>query len=117
MTSGTTDVGGRRAPRTRIDVLVPVVNAMTRRAMGFTRDISRGGMKVQVVEPLVDHALYQVQMELQVGDRRLPVEAGVQVVRQQRQPNGAILVGMRFVHLDAANKEHLGTWLVAAGGA
>ncbi|MBB1059547.1 PilZ domain-containing protein [Marilutibacter spongiae] len=115
MTAEGHETGGRRAPRQAVDVLVPVVNAMTQRAMGLTRDVSRGGMKMQVVEPLVDQALYQLRMELPVGERRLPVEAGVQVVRQQRQADGAILVGLRFVHLEPSNRERLGDWLVASG--
>ncbi|WP_167285143.1 PilZ domain-containing protein [Marilutibacter alkalisoli] len=116
MTGETTgDAEGRRAPRKGVDILVPVINVVTQRALGLTRDISRGGMKVQVVGPLVDQALYQVHVELQLGDRRIPVEGGVQVVRQKREPSGAILVGMRFIHLDAANKQRLGEWLDAAG--
>ncbi|GAB3332098.1 PilZ domain-containing protein [Marilutibacter aestuarii] len=115
MTTEGNETGGRRAPRQAVDVLVPVVNAMTQRAMGLTRDISRGGMKMQVVEPLVDQALYQVRMELPMGEGRLPVEAGAQVVRQQREPDGAVLVGLRFVHLETAHRERLGDWLLASG--
>lgn len=113
MTPKDTDTGGRRTPRRRVDVLIPVVNAMTQRALGLTRDISRGGMKVQAVDPLVDQALYQVQVELQFGDRRVSVEGGVQVVRQERRPNGTILVGMRFIHLDATSRKRLDQWLAS----
>ena len=102
----------RKAGRRRVDTVVPVVNAMTQRAMGLTRDISMGGMQLQVGEPLVDDALYQVQVELQRGDGgRVPIEAGVQVVRQHRAGDGAILAGMRFIHLDGPNNGRLAAWL------
>ena len=102
----------RRAPRRRVDVLVPVVNAMTQRAMGLSRDISMGGMQLQSADPLVDDALYQVQVELQRNDgARVPIEGGLQVVRQYRGEDGGILVGMRFIHLDGANSGRLATWL------
>ncbi|MCF7220721.1 PilZ domain-containing protein [Marilutibacter chinensis] len=114
MSAEDTGAEGRRTPRQHVDVLVPVINAMTRRALGLTRDISRGGMKVQVAAPLVDHALYQVQVELQLGDRRLPVEGGMQVIHQERLPDGSILAGVRFIHLDAANRQRLVEWLAAA---
>ena len=88
------------------------MNAITQRAMGLTRDISLGGLQVQVAEPLVDDALYQVQVELRRHDGgRLPIEGGVQVVRQFRADDGAILVGMRFIHLDGTNNGRLATWL------
>ena len=102
----------RRAPRRRVDVLVPVINAMTQRAMGLTRDISMGGMQLQSAEPLVDDALYQVQVELQRKDgARVPIEGGLQVVRQYRDAAGGVLVGMRFIHLDGANSGRLAAWL------
>lgn len=88
---------------------------MTQRAMGLTRDISMGGLRLQAAEPLVDEALYQVQVELQRRDgARIPIEAGVQVVRQHRVQDGSILVGMRFIHLDGANNGRLGAWLTDA---
>ena len=106
----------RRAPRRRVDVLVPVVNAMTQRAMGLTRDISMGGMQLQPVDPLVDDALYQVQVELQRNDgARVSIEAGLQVVRQYRDADGGILAGMRFIHLDGANSGRLAAWLADTG--
>jgi hypothetical protein len=105
----------RRAGRQRVDAVVPVVNAMTQRGLGLTRDISMGGLQLQAAEPLVDEALYQVQVELQRNDgARIPIEAGVQVVRQYRGPDGAILVGMRFIHLDSANNGRLSSWIVDA---
>lgn len=113
MSPAVDDPGGRRAPRGRVDALVPVVNAMTQRALGFTRDISRGGLKLKVAEPLVDQAVYQVRMELQAGDRRFPLEGGVQVVRQQREADGSCSVGLRFIHLDAASRTQLDAWLEA----
>lgn len=105
----------RRAGRRRVDAVAPVVNAMTQRALGFTRDVSLGGMQVQVGEPLVDEALYQLQVELQRRDGgRVPIEAGVQVVRQHRAADGAILAGLRFIHLDGANRGRLAAWLADA---
>ena len=105
----------RRAGRRRIDAVVPVVNAMTQRVLGLTRDISMGGLQLQAPEPLVDEALYQVQVELQRNDgARIPIEGGVQVVRQYRADDGAILVGLRFIHLDGANNGRLSAWLADA---
>lgn len=105
----------RRAGRRRVETVVPVVNAMTQRAMGLTRDISLGGLQVQVAQPLVDEALYQVQVELQRRDgARAPVEGGVQVVRQHRTGDGAILAGLRFIHLDGTNNGRLAAWLADA---
>ena len=107
----------RRAGRRRVDTLVPVVNAMTQRAMGLTRDISMGGLQLQSAEPLVDEALYQVQVELQRTDgARVPIEGGLQVVRQYRGRDGGILVGMRFIHLDGANSGRLAAWLAEGAG-
>jgi len=101
----------RRSPRHRLEIVVPVVNAMTNRAMGFTRDISAGGMQLASAEPLVDDALYQVLMELD-GAGRPPVEAGVQVITQRRDGD-QVLVGMRFIHLAPAHAGRLSTWLAA----
>ena len=106
----------RRASRRRVDALVPVINAMTQRAMGLTRDISMGGLQLQSAEPLVDEALYQVQVELQRTDgARVPIEGGLQVVRQYRGRDGGILVGMRFIHLPKAHAQWLARWLAANG--
>ena len=111
-TAGKKDDEARRAGRRHVDAVVPVVNAITQRAMGLTRDISLGGLQVQVAEPLVDDALYQVQVELQRRDgARVPIEAGVQVVRQRRAADGAVLAGLRFIHLDGANNGRLAAWL------
>lgn len=105
----------RRASRQRINAVVPVVNAMTQRVLGLTRDISTGGLQLQSDEPLVDEALYQVQVELQRNDgARIPIEGGVQVVRQHRADDGAVLVGMRFIHLDGTNSGRLTAWLADA---
>ena len=102
----------RRALRRPVDTVVPVVNAMTQRVLGLTRDISIGGLQLQSAEPLVNDALYQVQVELQRKDGgRIPIEGGVQVVRQHRAGDGAILVGLRFIHLDEANRGRLAAWL------
>lgn len=105
----------RRAGRRSVQAVVPVLNVMTQRALGLTRDISMGGLQVQAGAPLVDEALYQVQVELQRRDgARVPIEAGVQVVRQHRAADGAILVGMRFIHLDGTNNGRLSAWLADA---
>lgn len=103
----------RRASRRRVDAVVPVMNAITQRVLGLTRDISMGGLQLQPPEPLVDDALYQVQVELRRSSdgARLPIEAGVQVIRQYRAADGGILVGMRFIHLDGTNKGRLAAWL------
>ena len=107
----------RRGRRRTVSALVPVVNAMTQRAIGLTRDISMGGLQLQASRPLVDEALYQVQVELQRADgARVPIEGGLQVVRQYRGPDGAILVGMRFIHLDGANNGRLASWLAEGAG-
>jgi len=102
----------RRGRRRAVGTLVPVVNAMTQRVIGLTRDLSAGGLQLQAPAPLVDDALYQLQVELQsAGNRPVRVEAGAQVVRQDRRSDGGTLVGMRFIHLDATNKARLAAWL------
>lgn len=102
----------RRGRRRPVAALVPVINAMTQRAIGLTRDISMGGLQLQASRPLVDDALYQVQIELQRPDgARVPIEGGLQAVRQHRGADGGILVGMRFIHLDGPNNGRLAAWL------
>ena len=53
----------------------------------------------------------------QAGDgARVPIEGGLQVVRQYRGRDGGILVGMRFIHLDGANSGRLAAWLAEGAG-
>lgn len=104
----------RRAPRHRVGTLAPVVNMMTQRALGVTRDISPGGMQLEAAAPLVPDALYQVQVELRVtGERPVRIEGGVQVVRQAPMDDGGLLVGLRFIHLATAERDRLVAWLAA----
>lgn len=103
----------RRSVRHRVDVVVPVVDMISHRALGVTRDLSAGGMRLLIVKPLVDDALYQVGFELDgPAGRRLPIEAGVQVVGQRREAQG-VLAGMRFIHLDPDNAWRLNAWLAS----
>jgi c-di-GMP-binding flagellar brake protein YcgR len=91
---------------------MPVVDAMSSDLMGFVMDLSGGGMKLMAGEPLGDNALYQVQFELDLDEvRRVPMEAGVQVVSQRRTGDGSAVVGLRFIHLQGSQARQLGQWL------
>ena len=97
----------RHAPRSP----VAVVDVMSGELLGFVMDLSAGGMKLMAAEPLVADALYQVQFELLLGDaRHVSIEAGMQVV-SQRPGDGGSVVGLRFIHLQGPQAQHLGAWL------
>jgi hypothetical protein len=104
----------RRASRHRTDAGMPVVDAMSNRAVGFLRDVSEGGLQLVATRPLVDDALYQVLFELQGRDGLVTIEAGVQLVNH-RQEGDDIVAGMRFIHLDAGNSRRLKAWLASDG--
>lgn len=105
-------VDARRTSRHKVDMGVPVVDAMSNRGLGFIRDLSAGGLQLVASRPLVDAALYQVLFELESGDGLVAIEAGVQAVNQRRE-GGDVVAGMRFIHLDAGNSRRLNAWLAA----
>lgn len=102
----------RRASRHHVGAGVPVVDAMSNRALGFIRDLSEGGLQLLATRPLVDDALYQVLFELEGGDGLVAIEAGVQAVNQ-RSEGEEIVAGMRFIHMDAGNSRRLNAWLAS----
>ena len=104
----------RRSERHRLKVMVPVVDTIAHRALGVTRDLSAGGMQLAAAAPLVDEALYQVEMELEGPGGGVSIDAGVQVLNQ-RLEGSQVLVGMRFLHLSPANARILSEWLAARG--
>jgi c-di-GMP-binding flagellar brake protein YcgR len=101
----------RRSTRHAPDSPTPVVDAMDDHVLGFTLDLSAGGMKMLASTPLVDAALYQVHFALDLPDEgRTPLEAGMQVVNQRSTPEGHV-VGLRFIHLQGAHAQRLARWL------
>jgi len=105
----------RRSTRHAPDSPTPVVDAMGDRVLGFALDVSAGGMKLLASKPLVDAALYQVHLALDLpGEGRVPLEAGVQVVNQRRTSAGDV-AGLRFIHLQGTHSQRLARWLRAHG--
>ena len=101
----------RRSTRIAPASPVAVVDAMSGDVLGFVGDLSAGGMKLLAGKPLVDDALYQVQFQLDLPQRHASIEAGVQVVGQQKSPDGGSVVGMRFIHLQRLKAQSLQKWL------
>lgn len=101
----------RRTSRHVPPTPTPVVDAMSGNVLGFVMDVSAGGMKLMAGEPLVDHGLYQVQFDLGLGDSRAAIEAGIQVISQRVGTDRSAVVGLRFIHLQAAQARKLGSWL------
>jgi len=109
--SGVHSRDARRTTRHVPSAPTAVVDAMSGDLLGFVMDLSAGGMKLMAIEPLVEDALYQVQFELQMADaRHASIEAGMQVVSQRRNADGAV-AGLRFIHLQGPQAQQLGAWL------
>ena len=85
-------------------------------ALGRVLDLSGGGMKLLVSEPLVEDTLYQVRFELSLEDgRRATIVAGLQVLDLREDADGLLYAGTRFIHLDGACARHIVQWLARQG--
>lgn len=80
--------------------------------LGRALDLSGGGMKLLVAEPLVEETLYQVRFDLPLDHgRRATIVAGLQVLDQREDADGFLCAGTRFIHLDGACARHIVQWL------
>jgi hypothetical protein len=90
----------------------PVFDMLAERVLGRALDMSAGGFKLLLSEPLVDDTLYQVRFELAMTDSaRVPIVAGIQVLDQRHDAEGMLCAGARFIHLDGACARQLVQWL------
>ena len=103
----------RRLPRKRPEVALPVSDAMTGEIIGRLGDVSMDGMLLIAHRPIVSDALYQLQFDLQVLDRRLPrVEIGVhETWCEETTVPGQSWVGFRFIDIAPETERALQDWL------
>jgi hypothetical protein len=106
---------GREARRSRRHPLrgtPPVHDMLAGRVLGRALDMSAGGLKLLLAEPLPEDTLYQVRFELDMGDgRRAPIVAGIQVLDARLDEDGLLCTGTRFIHLGGAYARQLVQWL------
>lgn len=80
--------------------------------LGRALDMSAGGIKLLVSEPIVEDSLFQVRFDLDMGDgQRVPIVAGLQVLDQRPDGNGLLCTGARFIHLEGQYARCLVNWL------
>jgi hypothetical protein len=102
----------RRSRRHRLPGNPPVYDLLAERVLGRALDMSAGGLKLLVAEPLPEDALYQVRFELVMGDgARAPIVAGIQVLDARLDEDGLLCTGSRFIHLEGAHARQLVQWL------
>jgi hypothetical protein len=102
----------RRSRRQRLPGSPPVYDVLAERVLGRVIDMSAGGLKLLLAEPLVEDTLYQVRFELAMGDgRRVPIVAGIQVLDSRLDEDGLLGTGARFIHLEGAHARQLVQWL------
>ena len=106
---------GREARRSRRHCLPgspPVHDMLAERVLGRALDMSAGGLKLLVAEPLPGDTLYQVRFDLDMGEgRRVPIVAGIQVLDSRLDEHGLLGTGARFIHLEGAHARQLVQWL------
>ena len=90
----------------------PVFDMLADRVLGRALDLSAGGLKLLVAEPLGDDALYQVRFAigLEHGERA-DIIAGVQVLDHREDADGMLCTGTRFIHLEGVCARHIVRWL------
>lgn len=102
----------RRSRRYALRGAPAVQDEFGARLLGRALDISAGGMKLLVSEPIAEDTLFQVRFELDMGDgQRVPVVAGLQVLDQRPDQNGLLCTGARFIHLEGQHARTLVNWL------
>lgn len=102
----------RRSRRHRLPGSPPVHDLLAERVLGRAMDMSAGGLKLLLAEPLVEDTLYQVRFDLDMGrGRRASIVAGLQVLDSRLDENGLLCTGARFIHLEGAHARQLVQWL------
>ncbi len=101
----------RRSRRQRLPGSPPVRDVLADRVLGRALDLSAGGLKLLLAEPLVEDTLYQVGFELDMDGRRVPIVAGIQVLDSRLDEHGLLCTGARFIHLEGAHARQLVQWL------
>lgn len=102
----------RRSRRQRLPGSPPVRDLLADRVLGRALDMSAGGLKLLVAEPLPADTLYQVRFELDQGDgRRTSIVAGIQLLDTRVDEEGLLCAGARFIHLEGVHARQLVQWL------
>ena len=102
----------RRSRRHRLPGSPPVFDLLGERVLARALDMSAGGLKLLVAEPLPEDTLYQVRFDLDMGDgRRAPIVAGIQVLDARLDEDGLLCTGARFIHLEGVHARQLVQWL------
>jgi c-di-GMP-binding flagellar brake protein YcgR len=102
----------RRSRRHRLPGSPPVHDLLAERVLGRAMDMSAGGLKLLLAEPLVEDTLYQVRFDLDMGQgRRATIVAGLQVLDSRLDENGLLCTGARFIHLEGPHARQLVQWL------
>ena len=102
----------RRSRRHHLPDAPPVHDMLAERVLGRALDMSAGGLKLLVAEPLPADTLYQVRFELEQGDgRRTSIVAGIQVLDTRLDEEGLLCTGARFIHLEGVHARQLVQWL------
>ena len=82
------------------------------RVLGRALDLSGGGLKLLVAEPLVVETLYQVRFALPMSDGRSEaIVAGLQVIDPRSDDDGLHYAGTRFIHMEGVCARHIVHWL------
>lgn len=106
---------GREARRSRRHALPgrpPVHDMLAECVLGRALDMSAGGLKLLVAEPLPGDTLYQVRFDLELDDgRRTSIVAGIQVLDTRLDEDGLLCTGVRFIHLEGVHARQLVQWL------
>ena len=102
----------RRSRRHRLPGSPPVHDLLAERVLGRAMDMSAGGLKLLLAEPLVEDTLYQVRFDLDMGQgRRATIVAGLQVLDSRLDENGLLCTGARYIHLEGPHARQLVQWL------
>jgi c-di-GMP-binding flagellar brake protein YcgR len=102
----------RRSRRHRLTGSPAVYDLLAERVLGRALDISAGGLKLLLAEPLVEDTLYQVRFDLDMGEaRRVPIVAGIQALDARLDEDGLLCTGVRFIHLEGMHARQLVQWL------
>ena len=103
---------GRLGQRFPVPGQPPVFDVLADRVLGRALDLSAGGVKLLVAEPLVADALYQVRFMLELdGGAPSEINAGLQVLDHRQDADGMLCVGTRFIHLEGTCARHIVQWL------
>jgi c-di-GMP-binding flagellar brake protein YcgR len=101
----------RRSRRHRLPGNPPVHDVLAERVLGRALDMSAGGLKLLVAEPLPEDTLYQVRFDLATRDGRTQIVAGIQVLDARLDEDGLLCTGARFIHLEGVHARQLVQWL------